>query len=265
MILSKRLVLAPVLALALTGLSVGAAQANTDPADPVVGLAVGACQLDPATPLTAEQMAPVVVAEADVEVVPGEITAHLVRARVNTSQGDERECTFGVLHRDVLLKQVQYTGSVSVTLGDGLGGTAYSAVTEVEIGNMGIGSAVDPTVEVPLAGFLAPVSEVVTDPSYAISLDRKSIEAVQIAVKRGQAHAAVKQLKAKAKAAAHAKKKQVKAAKAKHAAKAVAAAKKTYAKRVARAQRAYERATSPKTVNRPVSHRFTAVGSVTAG
>lgn len=264
MILTPRLAAAPALALAFAGLTLAPAHATTDPlaTDAVTALAVTACQLDPAAPLTAEQLAPTVLGESDVEIVPGELTAHVVRAVVNTTAaGDPQECTFGVVHRDALLPQVKYEGTATLSLGDGLGGTVSSPVTDIEIGNMGRGSAVDPTTDVPLAGFLAPQGGTV-DPAYSFSVDRMALETVAIAVNRSQAHAAGKLLKAQTKAAAQLKKKQVRAAKAKHSAKAVAAADRAYAKRLAKAQAAYDRATGPKSVTRPVKHHFSVDGSV---
>jgi len=264
MILTRRLVALPPLVLALTGLSTGAAHATADalPTDAVNTLALASCQLDPTAPLALEDMNPIVVGEADIEVVPGEITVHVVRADVTTSQGDVQECTFGVLHRDALLPQVQYEGDVTLALGDGLGGTPFSAETPFEIGNMGTSSPVDPTTEVALAGFLAPLDAVGEDPTYDVSLERKALEAVPIAVNRAEKDAAGRLLKAQLKAAKQLEKKQLKAAKSKHSEKALAAAKRAYAKRVATAQAAYDRATTPKTVTRPVAHDFSATGSV---
>src|SRR4051794_21765796 len=113
MILRSRLALAPVLAVAAAGLTMPSALAASDPltTDAVGALAVASCQLDPAAPLSLEELAPVVVGEADVDVVPGEITAHVVRAEVNTAAGGVQQCTFGVLHRDALLAQVKYDGT----------------------------------------------------------------------------------------------------------------------------------------------------------
>jgi hypothetical protein len=255
---------AAVLALVLGGLGTTAAQADSAPlnATAVGDLAVANCQADPNAPLTAEEMAPVVVGESDVEVVPGELTAHIVRVDVTTSLGDVRECTFGVLHRDALLPQVQYQGTATLALADGLGATVASATTDVEIGNMGHGSPVDPTTEVPLAGFLVPLDVVATDPTYSLSLSRKSLEVVPIAVDRTVKNAAGRLLKAQTKAAAQLQRKQLKAAKSKHSDKAVAAAKRAYDKRVAAAQAAYVRATTPKTVTRPVSRDCSVDGSV---
>lgn len=264
--LSSRLAAVPALALAFAGLSVTDAHASTDPlsADAVNAFAVASCQLDPTTPLTLEQMAPVVVAEADVTVVPGEITAHVVRADVTTSAGDVQECTFGVLHRDALLKQVQYEGTATLALGDGAGGTVTSAVTDVDLGNMGKGR-VDPTTEVALEGFLAPTDSVVADPTYTLSVERKALEVVQIAAGRSAKDAAAELLAAQTRLAAQVQSKQLKAAKAKHSVKAVAAARRGYAARVAAAQAAYDRATAPTSVVRPVSHLVTVTGVVSAG
>lgn len=260
-----RLASAPALAVMIVGAILSPAGATTDTLSPeAVGeLAVAACQVDPTAPLSLEDLAPQVVAESDVDVIPGEITAHLVRADVNVGGGDVQECTFGVLHRDALLPRVQYEGTVSLGLDDGT--TVWSADTDVEIGNMGIGSAVDPTTEVVLDGFLAPLDSVGTDPTYSISLQRKAIEAVPIAVNRAQKDAAGQLLEKQVKAAAKLEKKQLKAAKAKHSDKAAAKAKAAYDRRVAAAQAAYDRATTPKTVARPVSHPYTVSGSITAG
>jgi len=264
MTLTSRLVALPPLILALTGLSTGAAHATADAlsTESVNTLAVASCQVDPTAPL--EDVNPTVVGEADIEVVPGEITVHVVRAVVTTSLGDRQECTFGVLHRDALLPQVQYHGEVTLALGDGLGATPYSAQTDIEIGNMGNSSPVDPTTEVALAGFVVPLGAVVEDPTYTVSVERKALEVVPIAVNRAEKDAAGRLLKAQLKAAKQLEKKQLKAAKSKHSEKAVAAAKRVYAKRVATAQAAYDRATTPKTVTRPVSHHLSATGSVAA-
>ena len=263
MILSKRLAAAPALAVAFAGLTLVPAHATTDALaiDAIGALAVQSCQQDPTTPLTLEQLAPTVVGEADVQVVPGELTAHVVRAVVNTTAaGDPAECTFGVVHRDALLPRVQYEGTATLSLDDGAG-HVYTAATGLEIGNMGKGSAVDPTAQVVLAGFLAPRGGTV-DPTYSFSVNRKAFETVPIAVNRAQHDAAAKLLKRQTKAAAQLQKKQVKAAKAKHSAKAVAAADRAYAKRLAAAQAAYDRATTPMSVTRPVSHNFSVGGSV---
>ncbi|HEX2893015.1 MAG TPA: hypothetical protein VHO29_03320 [Marmoricola sp.] len=265
--LSSRLAAVPALTLAFAGLSMTTAHASTDPlsTDAVNALTVASCQLDPTVPLTLDEMAPVVVAETDVTVVPGEVTAHLVRADVTTSAGDVQECTFGVLHRDVLLRQVQYEGTATLALGDGAGGTVASAVTDLDLGNMGRGR-VDPTTEVPLEGFLVPTASVVEDPTYTFSVDRKALETVQIAAGRPVTQAADHLLAAQVKAAATQERKQVKAAKkTKHSAKAVAAAQRRYAARVATAQAAYHRATAPTSVVRPVSHQVTVTGTVSIG
>lgn len=266
MIHLKRLALAPALAVTFVGLPLGGAQATTDPlaTDAVGALAVASCQLDPLAPLTLEQLSPVVLGEADVEVVPGEITAHILRAAVSTSAGDTRQCTFGVLHRDAQLKQVQHLGTASLSLADALGGTVATVATGIELGNMGNGSPIDPTTEVGLGGFLTPLPEAVQDPTYTISLDRKSIQVVQIAVGRAEKDAAGRMLKAQVKAAAQLERKQVKAAKRKHSAKAVAAAQRAHDKRVAVARARYDRAIAPKTVSRPVRQHFTVTGSVSA-
>jgi hypothetical protein len=260
-----RLAAAPALAVVITGAILSPARASTDALSPeaIGALAVAACQVDPTAPLALEDLAPQIVAESDVDVIPGEITAHLVRADVNVGGGEVQECTFGVLHRDALLSRVQYEGIVSLGLDDGT--TVYSADTDVEIGNMGIGSAVDPTTEVALDGFLAPLDSVGTAPTYSISLERKAIEVVPIAVNRAQKDAAGKLLAKQVKAAAQLEKKQLKAAKAKHSGKAAAKAKAVYDRRVAAAQAAYDRATTPKTVARPVSHPYAVSGSITAG
>lgn len=262
--LATRLAAAPALVLAITGLTAASAHATTDPlsAEAVGALAQASCQLDPTAPLSAADLNPVVVAESDVTVIPGELTAHLVRADVNTSLGDVQECTFGVLHRDALLSQVAYDGTATLALGDGLGGSVASAVTDVELGNMGRGGHVDPTAEVPLNGFLVPTASVVEDPTYAFSIDRKALEVVPIAVDRPVKDAAGRLLNAQVKAAAQLEKKQVKAAKSKHSAKAVAAAQRAYDKRVAEAQAAYTRATAPKSVTRPVSHHVAVSGAI---
>jgi hypothetical protein len=262
----ERLAVAPALAVAISGLTLTAAPATTEPlpADAVEALAVASCQLDPSTPLTAEEMNPVVLAQADVEVVPGEITAHLFRAEVATSAGDTQECTFGVLHRDVQLKQVQHVGAATLARVDEVAGTTQSVSTEIGLGNMGHGSAVDPTTELSLRGFLTPLDQAGTDPTYTISLHRKSIEVVQIAAHQDEAKAAAKLLKRQLKAAAHLEKKQLKAARGKHSDKAVAVAKRVHDRKVAAAQAAYERATTPKTVSRPISRAYTVTGSVSA-
>lgn len=264
MIHTKRLVLAPALAVAFACLAVTGAQADSAPLseEAVNALAVSSCQLDPLVPLTLEEMSPVVLAEVDVEVVPGEISAHLVRAEVLTSAGDVQQCTFGVLHRDAQLKQVQHVGTASLSLVDTPSGTSYGVDTEVELGNMGMSSPIDPTTEVDLGGFLTPLENAVEDPTYVISLDRKSLQVVQVAVARSQEAAAAKLLKSETKAATRLFKKQAKAAKGKHADKVLAAAQRTYDKRIAVAQAKYVRATTPKSVTRPVSVNHTVTGSV---
>jgi hypothetical protein len=258
-----RLTIVPALAVAISGITLSSADATTEPlsADAVEALAVASCQVDPTAPLTAEEMSPVVVAEADVEVVSGEITAHVYRAQVSTSEGDPQECTFGVLHRDAQLAQVQHVGLATLARGDVEAGTAQSVDTEIGLGNMGKGSPVDPTTEVSLGGFLTSLDST-DDPTYTISLNRKSIETVQIAVNRAEKDAAGKLLQRELKAAAQLEKKQLKAAKSKHSAKAVAAAKRAYDKRVAVAQAAYQRATTPKTVTRPVSKPYSVSGTL---
>ena len=263
MILSKRLSLASAAALAIAGLAIAPAHATTDPLSPEAldALAVASCQADPEVPLTLEELSPVVLAEADIDVVPGGITAHVVRAEVNTALGVE-QCTFGVLHRDAQLKQVKHIGTVSLALVDTAGGTSYGVDTEVDLGNMGKSSPIDPTTEVSLGGFLTPLENVTEDPTYVISLDRMSIEVVQIAVHKAQKHAAARHLKAQEKAAAQLLRKQLKAGHGKHADKAAAAAQRVHDKRVAAAEAAYQRAVGPKTVSRPVKHNFTVTGSV---
>ena len=259
---TRRLAVVPVLALAFGGLATSAAHADSAPltTEAIDALAVANCQLDPAAPVSALDMSPTVVGQIDLVVIPDEITAHFYRVDVTTSLGDVQECTFGVLHRDALLAQVQYEGSVTLGLGDGT--TVAPVTTDVEIGNMGQGSPVDPTAEVVVPGFLAPLDAVTTDPTYTISLSRKALEVVPIAVNRTVHDAADKVLKTQVKAAAQLQKKQLKAARSKHSAKAVAAAKRSYAKRVAAAQAAHDRATTPKTVTRPVSHRYDVQGSI---
>jgi len=260
--LTRRLAVAPVLALALGGLATSAAHADSAPLtqETIDALAEANCQLDPASPLSALDMNPVVVGQSDLVVIPDEITAHFYRVDVTTSLGDLQECTFGVLHRDALLPQVQYEGSVTLELGDGT--TVDPTSTDVEIGNMGQGSPVDPTTEVVIPGFVLPLDAVTTDPTFTISLDRKALEVVPIAVNRTVHDAADKLLKEQVKAAAQLQKKQLRAAKSKHSAKAVAAAKRSYDKRIAAAQAAHDRATTPKTVTRPVSHQFDVPGSI---
>lgn len=263
----KRLALAPALAVAFGGLTTLPAVASSEPlsADAVTDLAVASCQLDPDAPLSAEELAPNVIAESDVEVVPGEITVHVVRAEVQTSADDVQQCTFGVLHRDALLKQVTYEGIATVALGDDLGGSLAESVTLVELGNMGKSSPIDPTTEVALGGFVTPLDATTEDPTYDVTLERTSIEVVQIAVHKAEKDAAARLLKAQLKAAEQLKKRELKAAAhGKNAEKRIAAAKKAYDRRVAAAQAAYTRATTPKTVSRPVGHTFSVSGSVTA-
>jgi hypothetical protein len=260
---SRRLALVPVLALAFAGTTT-AAHATTEAlsSDAVGALVVASCQVDTETPITLEELAPQVLSEADVTVVAGELTAHIVRAEVNTVLGDTQECTFGVLHRDAQLARVQYEGGITLAVGDGIGGTAYASTTEVEIGTMGLRSPVDPTTEVPLEGVLVPLDEVVEDPTYTISVERKALEVVPIAVNRTVKDAAARLLRAQLKAAAQLEAKEVRAAGHQHSAKAVAAAHRSYDRRVAAAQAAYDRATSPKSVTRPVSHLYELTGSV---
>lgn len=249
----KRLALAPAVALGLAGLAAPAAHATTEPlsVDAVTALAVAQCQADPEAPLTAEELAPVVLGEADVEVVPGEITAHVVRFSVNPA--DPAECTVGVLHRDAQLAQVVYEGTATVA----------GTVTEIELGNMGKSAPVDPTTEVVLPGALVPAADVVEDPSYAISLERTSLQTVAIAVHRGERDAAAKKQRREEKAAAVLLRKQQKAAgHGKGAAKALAKAQRAYEKKIAHAQAAYDRATAPKTVTRPVGEDYAVSGTV---
>ena len=264
MILSKRLAVAPALAVAFAGMSLSSAHAGTEPLslDAIDALAVANCQLDPLTPLTLAEMSPLVTAESDVEVVPGEISAHIFRAEVLTSLGDVQQCTFGVLHRDAQLKQVVHEGTASLALVDPVGETSYGVDTAVELGNMGKNSPIDPTTEVDLGGFLTPLENATEDPTYAISIDRKALEVVQIAAHKSQVKAATRLLKAQTKAANQLLKKQAKAAKRKHAAKALAAAKRAHDKRITAAQARYERATGPKLLTRPVGHNFTVTGTV---
>lgn len=261
----KRLALAATGAITVAGLTMAPALATTDPlsTDAIDALAVASCQADPAAPLALEDLDPVVVGEADVDVVPGEITVHVVRADVNTSLGEIQQCTFGVLHRDALLEQVQYLGTVSLARVDSAAGTSYGVSTDVEIGNMGNGSPVDPTADVSLGGFLTPAANAVEDPTYTVSVNRKSIEVVQIAAGRAERDAAARLLKRQLKAARQLAKKQLHAARGKHAEKKAAAAQKVYARKVAAAQAAYDRAVGPRTVSRPVAHSYTVTGSVT--
>lgn len=264
MIHTKRLVLAPALAVAIAGFAVSGAQADTEPLaeEAVTALAVASCQLDPLVPLSAEEMSPFVLAEADVEVVPGEISAHVVTAEVLTSAGDVQQCTFGVLHRDAQLKQVQHLGTASLALVDTLAGTSYGVDTEIELGNMGSSSPIDPTTEVSLGGFLTPLENAVEDPTYAISVDRKSLQVVQVGASKSLEAAAARLLKAQTKAADQLLKKQTKAAKGKNAAKVLAAAQRTHDKRIAVAQARYDRAVAPRSITRPVSENYTVTGSV---
>lgn len=263
MLILTRLAIAPALAVAISGITLTAAHATTVPLtdDAVISLAVASCQLDPLDPLTAEEMSPVVLAQADVDVVAGEISAHLYRAEVTTVAGDVQECTFGVLHRDAQLAQVQHVGDVTLARVDSVDATTQSAVTEIGLGNMGRGP-VDPTTEVPLTGFLTPLGGAGNDPTYTISLRRKAIEVVQVAVDRAQQDAAGRLLQRQLRAAAQLERKQLKAASGKHADKAVAAAKRTYDRQVAVAQAAYDRATAPKSVSRPVSRSYTVTGTL---
>lgn len=248
----KHLAIAPVLALGLVGVAALPASADTNPlSEEAVGaLALAHCQADPELPVTLEELAPVVVGQSDVEVVPGEITAHVVRLEV---AGGESECTVGVLHRDVQLAQVVYEGTATVA----------GVVTEIELGNMGKSAPVDPTTEVDLGGVLVAAADVVEDPAFEITLTRKSLETVQIAVHRSAKDAAAKLLKAELKAAAQLEKKQIKAAgKGKGAAKAIAAAQKAHDKKVAAAKAKFAKSTTPKTVVRPVGADYSASGTV---
>ena len=247
----SRLAASSVLALGVAGLAAPAALASSDPlsSDAVAALAVAHCQADPANPVGVDELWPVVIGESDVDVVPGEITAHVVRLVV----GGNAECTVAVLHRDAQLKQVAYEGTATVA------GTE----TEIELGNMGKSSPVDPTTEVELPGSLVPLDQVTEDPAYEISLVRKSLQTVQIAVHRTEKDAAAKLLKRQTKAAAVLLRAQQRAAgHGKHAAKALAAAQKQYDKRVAQAQKAYAKATAPKTVTRPVGVAYDVAGTV---
>lgn len=247
-----RLTLVPAVVLGVTGFT-APAFSTADPLadDAVAALAVEHCQPGGDVPLTADELAPVVIGTVDVEVVPGEISAHVVRLAVTV--GEPAECTVAVLHRDAALARVSYVGSAVV------GGVE----TEIELGNLGKGAPVDPTTEVALPGSLVPAAEVVDDPAYDISLVRKSLQTVPIAVNRTQKDAAARLLKAKTKAAATLLRKQERAAgKGKGAAKALAAAEKSYDRRLARAQAAYLRATTPKTVTRPVGVDYSVSGTV---
>lgn len=251
--LTSRFALLPVLALGAAGLIAPSASADSSvlATDAVTALAVTYCQADPEVPLTAEQLAPTVVGESDVEVVPGELTAHVVRLGL----ADGSECTVGALHRVVQLKQVTYDGTATIA------GTA----TEFSLGNMGKSSPIDPTTEVGLAGSLVPGAEVLEDPAFEVTVTRKSLQSVPIAVNRDVKNAAAKLLKAQTKAAAALLRKQTKLAGKHHgkgADKALAAAQKSYDKRVAAAQAAYDRATAPKSVTRPVEVDYTVTGTV---
>lgn len=251
--LTTRIALLPALALGATGLIAPSAHADSTPlaSDAITALAVTYCQADPAAPLTAEQLAATVAGESDVDVIPGEITAHVVRLDIAGGS----ECTLGVLHRDAQLKQVTYEGTATID------GTA----TEFSLGNMGKSSPVDPTTEVALAGSLVPAAEVTTDPAFEITLTRKALQSVPIAVNRDAKNAAAKLLKRQTKAAATLLRKQTKRAdkhSGKGADKALAAAQKSYDKKIAAAQAAYDRATTPKTVTRPVGVDFTVAGTV---
>jgi len=250
---TSRLTLLPALAIGVAGLVAPAASADSAPlaSDAVDALAVSFCQADPEAPLTAEQLAPVVVGESDVDVVPGEITVHVVRLDV----AGDAECTVGVLHRDAQLKQVTYEGTATI---DG-------TETEFSLGNMGKSSPVDPTTEVPLAGSLVPAADVTEDPAFEVSLVRKALQSVPIAAGRDVEKAAAKLLKAQTKAAADLLRKQTKLAGKHHgkgADKALAAAQKAYDRKVAAAQAAYDRATTPRTVTRPVGVAYDVTGTV---
>ena len=246
-----RLAASAVLALGVAGLVTPSAQASSDPLtdEAVAALAVAHCQADPANPLTAEELAPVVVGWADVDVVPGEITAHVLRLEVAGTS----ECAVGVLHRDAQLKQVAYEGTATVA----------GTVTEIELGNMGKSSPIDPTTEVDLPGSLVPLADATEDPAFDISLVRKSLQTVQIAVHRTQKDAAARLLKAQTKAAANLLRKQEHAAShGKHADKALATAQKQYDMRIAAAQKDYDNATAPRSVTLPVGLDFSVSGSV---
>lgn len=245
-----RLAVSSALALGIAGVITPAALASSDPLTDaaIAALALTHCQVDPDNPVTIDELAPVLLGESNVDVVPGEITAHIVRLVV----GGTAECTVGVLHRDAQLKQVAYEGVATV------GGTA----TEIELGNMGKSSPVDSTTEVDLPGSLVPLEEVTGDPAYDISLVRKS---VQIAVNRHVKDEAAKLLKRQTRAAADLLRKQERAAShGKHADKVLAAAQKQYDHRIAVAQKAYDRATGPRTVTRPVGVDYTVSGTVAA-
>lgn len=248
----KRLTLVPAVFLGLTGLT-APAFGTADPLadDAISALAVEHCQPGAEVLLTAEEIAPVVIGTADVEVVPGEITAHIVRLEVNA--GEPAECTIGVLHRDAQVAQVVYEGTAV------LGGTE----SLIELGNMGNGAPVDPTTEVTLPGSLVLAVDAVEDPAYDVTLVRKSLQTVPIAVNRAQKDAAVRLLRAETKAAAQLLRKQQHATgKGKGAAKALAAAQKNYDRKVAAAQARYTKATTPKTVTRPVGVSYSVSGAV---
>jgi hypothetical protein len=180
MITVTRLALAPACAVLFAAMSGAPAFADTTALAPdaVNALAMANCQLDTANPVTLAQMNPVLTGEVDVSVVPGEITAHILRAQVTTSQGDVQQCTFGVLHRDSLLPRVQYHGTASLALDDSASGTSYGVTTEIELGNMGRRAPVDPTTEVNLGGFLTPVANTTSDPTFTVSVTRKSFDVV---------------------------------------------------------------------------------------
>ncbi|MBO9524246.1 MAG: hypothetical protein J7518_22125 [Nocardioidaceae bacterium] len=97
-----------------------------------------------------------------------------------------------------------YEGTATLSVGDGLGGTLAESATDIELGNMGKSSPVDPTAEVALGGLLTAIDATTEDPAY------------------------------------------------------------DYDKRIAAAEAAYRRATTPKTVSRPVSASFSVSGAVTA-
>lgn len=247
-----RLALVPVVVLGVTGFT-APAFSTADPLadDAVAALAVEHCQPGGDVALTAEELAPTVLGTADVEVVPGEISVHVVRLEV--SIGEPAECTVAVLHRDVALARVAYTGTVLI------GGVE----TVIELGNMGKSAPVDPTTEVALPGSVVPSADVVDDPAYEVSLVRKALETVPIAVNRSQKNAAARLLKAETRAAAVLLRKQLHAAgKSKGAEKALAAAERNYDRRIARARAAFERATAPKSVTRPVGVDYTVSGTV---
>lgn len=247
-----RLALVPAVVVGVTGFT-APAFSTADPLadDAVAALAVEHCQPGGDVPLTAEELAPTVIGTADVEVVAGEISVHVVRLAVNV--GEPAECTVAVLHRDAALARVAYTGTALI------GGVE----TVIELGNMGKSAPVDPTTEVALPGSLVPSADVVDDPAYEVSLARKALETVPIAVNRSQRVAAARLLKAESRAAAVLLRKQQHAAgKGKGAAKALAAAERNYDRRIARARAAFERATTPKTVTRPVGVDYAVSGTV---